>query len=513
MHRALEIDEIFTAVVQTIGDDERQSTMAALSLTCRALYDPASDVLWGDLPYFEPLLKCLPAKFVEQPLRLAEARELLPRPWARFLAHAARVKTLKVSRIKEGLRKTQKHMHLLALVRSLSGVPIFPRLHTLVMGHTFTMPRSQLAMYLPLFLGPEVCTVQLALEGDEKDSPPALDQILLHCPRLRTLELESMPRDQHMGALSCLITLEKLTCGERYGRLDTPRDLTPIAHLPSLRHLVVKPFKLKTAAKKIPKGLRRTPMFSTLETLELVYVRFDYPLLTSILQSITSTQLHTLFIQGVEWETDVDSLDHVLRLVAEFQTLRVLHLHSNAYGFAHEFPSLPLLRLRNLEELDLRLGNVIRCTGRGISELGCACPRLRRLSVFPGYGFQDASLWSLSALELFATHLPDLEFLSATFSPSTIPPLGNTLSPISSHAQIILMISVGDARTELDEASIERLAAYVFRVYPNAACALPDWCRDLEDGDLDASQRSWRRVSQVFERMRTCEHSGNPGPK
>jgi F-box-like len=64
MHPCLQIPEIIRAIFSWLSQDDG-GTLAALSLTCRNFYEPASDRLWSDLPSVVPLVRCLPDDLLE----------------------------------------------------------------------------------------------------------------------------------------------------------------------------------------------------------------------------------------------------------------------------------------------------------------------------------------------------------------------------------------------------------------------------------------------------------------
>lgn len=60
MHHCLEILEILQMILRYLYDDGNLGSLASVAVTCRALHDPALDVLWHTLPALEYLVKCLP---------------------------------------------------------------------------------------------------------------------------------------------------------------------------------------------------------------------------------------------------------------------------------------------------------------------------------------------------------------------------------------------------------------------------------------------------------------------
>ncbi|KAG0709191.1 hypothetical protein DFH29DRAFT_778848, partial [Suillus ampliporus] len=69
MHYALKLNDIIYILFRHVnepsvnhepGGNVGQKTLAALARTCRLFHEPALDVLWGDLYFPHPLIRCLP---------------------------------------------------------------------------------------------------------------------------------------------------------------------------------------------------------------------------------------------------------------------------------------------------------------------------------------------------------------------------------------------------------------------------------------------------------------------
>jgi len=67
MHRALQLDDIIRVVFDYVnelsvhywpGGNVGQKTLAALARTCKIFHEPALDILWGDLYFPHPLIRC-----------------------------------------------------------------------------------------------------------------------------------------------------------------------------------------------------------------------------------------------------------------------------------------------------------------------------------------------------------------------------------------------------------------------------------------------------------------------
>jgi hypothetical protein len=62
MHHCLRIAEILAIVLHFLVEDANRGAREILPLlkTCKALYEPALDILWRDLDILAPLVMCLP---------------------------------------------------------------------------------------------------------------------------------------------------------------------------------------------------------------------------------------------------------------------------------------------------------------------------------------------------------------------------------------------------------------------------------------------------------------------
>ncbi|KAG2069536.1 hypothetical protein BDR04DRAFT_682074 [Suillus decipiens] len=77
-----EFQRVIDSLRQTIMG---KKTLMALALTCKSFSGPALDLLWRDLPEFEPLIKCLPQSLWKQDGKNLEfQRTMTPDDWSIF---------------------------------------------------------------------------------------------------------------------------------------------------------------------------------------------------------------------------------------------------------------------------------------------------------------------------------------------------------------------------------------------------------------------------------------------
>ncbi|KAG2348249.1 hypothetical protein BDR05DRAFT_956801 [Suillus weaverae] len=145
MHQALLIPEVLLEIFEHVFTDRETplASLVVLATTCKAFYEPAMDLLWGEIPQLIHLLGCVtrlhPLVYGSGPTyRSAWTRYIEPlsaREARQFLRHSARIRSLKVSSP--------------CFVNILSDIPIetcvFPRLMSL----TWNLSTVK---YLDLFL-------------------------------------------------------------------------------------------------------------------------------------------------------------------------------------------------------------------------------------------------------------------------------------------------------------------------------------------------------------------------
>ncbi|GJE89152.1 hypothetical protein PsYK624_052460 [Phanerochaete sordida] len=515
MHPALYITELLTAILPAADSwsPEKRRTAAAMASTCRAFYEPATNFLWEELPYVEPLLDCLAgAHGIDSPPSTDGASGLAVGKWACFFTHATRVKVLHVE-LKEypsysdeasksvddrKYEDIEEQLSTLVLIHTLSESPIFPKLHTVVVTDYFFAPRWSYASYVPFFMGPEVRRVKVEALGHA--TTQALSQLTLSCPQLRQLELDYV-FDSDIKLLRCYQALEEALCSHHQCPVGLPMAL---AQLGSLRRASLR-FPPEFAG--LGKSGGQSILFPNLESLKL----YDFPsisILPDFIQSIGSTRLTSLTVEDLGWvSNDTTPFDQTIAALAKFPMLRELILEGTDHTPLHVldrsvFPPLPPPKLHLLEELTISLPDVFHVETQTIPELGKAWPSLRRLDVrtkYKTYGHEDPPrVWTLDALDLCAAHLPNLQYLDMDFDTSTI----RSLPPPSSRS--LSHITIYTAFTQVDEQDVALIAAYISSIYPNAHVLFEHiWWGGEDDPDV----RRWIDIGRAVAKAR-----GNDGP-
>ncbi|KAG2072778.1 hypothetical protein BDR04DRAFT_1152880 [Suillus decipiens] len=93
MHHALRVEDIVYAVLEHL---ESFADVVNVAKTCKALSDPALNMLWSEQISIIPLMKCLPEDTWEvgEDQAINFSREPTPAEWERLELNAARVRQL-----------------------------------------------------------------------------------------------------------------------------------------------------------------------------------------------------------------------------------------------------------------------------------------------------------------------------------------------------------------------------------------------------------------------------------
>ncbi|GJE89165.1 hypothetical protein PsYK624_052600 [Phanerochaete sordida] len=510
MHPALKISEILRIMLQISDDHIRRRTAAAVAMTCRTFYEPGSDALWGDMPSLRPLLRCLPTDAVEKSgFHPVVAREAGGAQWARFVKHAARVRTLKLTAV--DFPQNERHMRVLLFMLSPEAPKVIPNLRTLEIALRESVSRAREGhgdvdiAYLPLLLGPRTQTLKLRTK--KHIAHQVLVQAALACPELKNLELEGASQG-YTTVLWHISSLEQIHFYESSSaELLHPLDIASMAYLPSLRQLS---FPLPDRPRAILQDQNTASgMFPALETLEIRRIT-SIPAFSSIIKSISSSRMQKLQI-CIPDIGDFDDFHDVIRRFAKFPMLRCLSITGYAES-RRDFPvQLFLAKLAALEELTISL-DIWEVLPAHIPDLGRAWPRLRRLELLNDWDSPDPRTWPLDVLSGLGTHLPHLEHLRADMSAAIVPPL-----PAPGRAPRVRTLVVGrhSLRPKGDEWIMVRgydekwynMARYISQACPNATMrcdeSLP---QNLSDRDraqfMKFDWKPWKQLAQEVGKLR-----------
>ncbi|KAF8867591.1 hypothetical protein BD779DRAFT_1483164 [Infundibulicybe gibba] len=186
MHHCLLIPEILQVICAHLRGISRiqdwRRNLQAVALVCRNFHNATLDFLWYRIGGLLPLLRTLPSDVWSGPLTRHEAalaRAITASDLERFRARARLVQSYYDS----------EYINVpIAIYQALSfhfhDQPIFPNLLFLESS------RSEILPYLPMFLVPSICQVQLSISSDSIQNSP-LPILGNRCPSLVHFELST----------------------------------------------------------------------------------------------------------------------------------------------------------------------------------------------------------------------------------------------------------------------------------------------------------------------------------
>lgn len=185
-----------------------QKSLAALARTCKTFYEPAMELLWGDLDGITPLLGCVPTLYPIIGGKRWKDFSCLPvgiKPLSKhktlhFMRHAARVRVL---------RMTANHLYFLRVLEA-SETSLFPKLWSLSLSE---MPDARHVQFL---LSPALRRFRIKTLSSDIPSfvarCAALEDLVIKSPYYNTAYELSLPSDivrscKQLVNLSCNIPL------------------------------------------------------------------------------------------------------------------------------------------------------------------------------------------------------------------------------------------------------------------------------------------------------------------
>ncbi|KAJ7898382.1 hypothetical protein B0H13DRAFT_2520880 [Mycena leptocephala] len=174
--------DIASEILQYLERDTREryplADVAAVALSCRALSEPAQDILWRNLTSIIPLLKLLPS-FVEVDSSYVLLRPLSAPDFIRFDTHAKRVRSFDCTadtHESEWSRNYDIHTIDVSVFIHLAHKhqsPILPHLRRLHMSS-----RAQASLSAVLFLGPQLHCIHFDFDGGGEEKSIGLTSVV-----------------------------------------------------------------------------------------------------------------------------------------------------------------------------------------------------------------------------------------------------------------------------------------------------------------------------------------------
>ncbi len=380
--RVLQCLELCRLICEQIGSKDKR-TLFQLCLSCKALMEPALDLLWYELDDLVPLMRCLPLDLYEEredlqrdvvlivsngfhsaPLIFTiNLRPMVKNDWERFEIAASRVHILTHSDIADVTRNDRVYQFDSGIFQSLACAQpgtskLLPRLRQL----TWSVKNDDIYPYILLFLSPSIKDLTVFIvTGDDASVRmrfSLLTSLVSHCPSIQSVALdaqdhvyrswESLYSGRASSACAPFIAwtgLESLSLRH----LNLGFLTHAIAGLPALTRLELYSCRIRVDT-QFPSN---TPQFPVLK--DLAMVRCNMGTCLHVLKSMSSTPLVSINLsiaetpQEPQWAELINGLqngvlhdtltDFVISSMASrrpvtlpFQTisplLRFWHIHS-----------------------------------------------------------------------------------------------------------------------------------------------------------------------------------------
>ena len=412
----------------------------------------------------------------------------------RFYRNAYRVKTFKFySDSALGVSR-----HLCYLRNSVhSPFTIFPNLRSLFILRAHA--EEDVSTLASMLLSPTLESLTLPFDLPLTQMDTLLCAAQSQCPHIRKLKTGLWTSD----AISLAI-MENLQDFSFSGRQLTQATLAHLANSLQLHTLAL--YGLESLSSW--PSHRAPGSFASLTALSLTFLHnFDFDSIPRFLRSILSPLTSFRLALGAN-SPNVDLTNETIACLPRFQALRILEFIEWDQSFtdiqrSRSYRMDPLFDLLNLEELTIHCGGfALQVVDANIQTFGKSWPNLRAFTYLQSVSrvMNPAGL-TLKALELFASHLPNLEYLVLDLDART--PLLLDVVPATSDIPIELYL-MGSLIRDTDYGSV---AAYVSAVYPHATLNTQDKIGDrpLARRPTQAFWKSVRELLPIMKQVRAQE--------
>ncbi|EMD37697.1 hypothetical protein CERSUDRAFT_114336, partial [Gelatoporia subvermispora B] len=401
MHRCFQILDTYMLILRCLQEDpDGLASLAVMARTCRALSEPALDVLWEKLGSFADLVRCFPRETWDgqsyywsgHAIVVDRIRPLIPSDWSRFSYHAPRVKylTLKMGRNDWVDPKTYE-----ALLKYRLSFFLFPRLCRLEVWDF----EADYWQHLQPFLGPSleefslICR-KLIPTPSAQSMTSLLANTAHHAPNLTSLTIEHAGHYQTASIPCVLGGLRSL----RRLHLDVPMATQPsadfvnwlmrIPFLSSLR-LQVAPLTIDLSQGETASDVQMhaiAPGCKTLEVLKLTAA--SIPTVTTVFALLSPLPYLRELSIGVDVAVCIHDLKQIRRLIGaivhqcspeHLERLKVVYPTRSAAFVVGIEEIASLLVFRNLRHFILYPGVPVDLNDTELKRLVDAWPHLRTL--------------------------------------------------------------------------------------------------------------------------------------
>ncbi|KAL4065699.1 hypothetical protein V8B97DRAFT_1982365 [Scleroderma yunnanense] len=427
MHLCLYVDEILREIFGYITSQRR---LYALSMTCRAFRDPATQLLWETLPNPMPIIRQLSCAGIIDPFLRQEWHdtELTDADWETVRRLSCRVRRLADSvasdtwLVGHGAISRPPGQGILYLSNARNPEVMFSNLRTLslhiglITHHLHTIPHKSIhdliVGFLELVMKPHLTALQLIY-----CDPPEIHDKLLHilssCQRIRNLALSGQRFDPR-ALCEVIPKLHELEVVR--SEIRSWEVLRCLSHLPTLRCLIILSMNFKESF-LTDQGKLPFPQLQVLHISVNGRVYLSEVLLCSILDNLTSLTITIGYqrYQLAEW------LLQLLTLIPS-QCPRLEYLCIVTSGSSTVFTKqtdmsalAPCLALCNLRVLVLAPCLRFVLTDEDVVQMAQSWPHLQHLHLATDWEQESPPVLTLHGISALAWHCPKLECISLLF--------------------------------------------------------------------------------------------------
>ncbi|KAH7906461.1 hypothetical protein BJ138DRAFT_1117553 [Hygrophoropsis aurantiaca] len=533
MHRCLRITEIlheiceYLAVVDmgmtkqpAVRSRKATAALASLARTCKAIQDPALDVLWADLDYFMRLIQCLPRSLwkvnalpptaphlvqPEQPVIFQRAMTLLD--WKVFNKYAHRVRSLggmAEENNQYAVTITISSEVLLALSCPPTSSPLLPNLRSL----TWNTLSPDCTPLFRLLLSPKITRLIFRLESARLDcyANSALSVIGSVCPQISYFVLgrtkHARETEESVSVLSQLVeSLQHLRTLEV--NAISGKAIAHLASLPSLTSVCFAidssfvPYSIKSALPPQP-----FPMLNTL-TIRAPGIIFVDALMR--LMKISPTLIDVCAETNSE-ATRISRFFATLSNSCCTESLKTLRVQEHPTSLLADIPDpnkwvlgvqdlRPLFRFTRLRAVRLELVSTFDIDNAAIEELAHAWPELTSLHINKDVGWKALSKITYHGLLTLLENCSKLSSLSIDIDLRSLEemPVPRACPCNGLSNKLIREMSLGNSR--IDKPA--NVAVFMSAVLPNLM-KVNAWSTRWADRRSDEARESYKVKWEMF---------------
>lgn len=404
-HQMLEDDDVFehysrwTRSVMCLVEPRNnvgQMTLAALASTCRLFQEPALDILWADLCFPYPLIRCLPDW--RDRWRSDHANILSARDWEVLQKYVPLVRSLTFLSNSRDLYRYRDVLN--ALRQPPVAQPPLPNLQRLDYRHH--VPEDY--PLLDIFFVPSLTDLTIEIRHTRLPNISFISPLATLCPHLTSFRvfgygtheptvatvsnvITSLPRLQtlHSDHLS-QAAINFVACHPSLTELDISITSDHPYKFPQYLHHSIPPFsQIKSFA------ARSTHLTAITAFIEMVQLSLSHLCVTTR-QEVSTKDLQEFF--------------NILSNQRIHESLQILQVHWQSTSFFQTLPDgiidictiEPLLRFSRLRELHLLTDHSVHLSDEELAAMGASWPCLEVINLNNGKGLREVPSPNLISL-------------------------------------------------------------------------------------------------------------------